>query len=207
MSFGAGTALVRQHPRDGDRAGAEWPRCGRSLLDPADGLHLARLRVGAPLPHVLVLAGAAVALQQVLEAAVPWVLRADPPGAEGSASQGWGHRDGAGDARCRGSRCPRYSRAGADEEGADGAAAPAQGGQRGAVVAQLPPPALEVLLLEQHQPATPVVLQREGTAWARPPPAPCPLPIQGRQGSGTAPRQALLTAQVMGRKEHILSTR
>lgn len=39
------------------------------------------------------------------------------------------------------------------------------------------------------------------------PPALCPLPIQGCRGSGTAPRQALLTAQVMGRKEHILSTR
>lgn len=44
------------------------------------------------------------------------------------------------------------------------------------------------------------------------PPAPCPLPsahlpIQGRRGSGTALCQALLTAQAMGRKEHILSTR
>jgi len=46
----------------------------QSLLDPADGLHLARLSMGAPLPNVLILSGVAVALQEVLEAPVPGVL-------------------------------------------------------------------------------------------------------------------------------------
>lgn len=49
-------------------------RSWQSLLDPADGLHLARLCMGAPLPNVLVLAGMAVTLQEVLEAPVPGVL-------------------------------------------------------------------------------------------------------------------------------------
>lgn len=68
----------------------------RSLLDPADGLDLARLRVGAPLPHVLVLARGAVALQEVLEAPVARVLRADPPATDrehrAALARGWRHR-------------------------------------------------------------------------------------------------------------------
>ena len=55
-----------------------------SVLQDADGLHLARLSMGAPLPNVLILSGVAVALQEVLEAPVPGVLRADPPGHEWS---------------------------------------------------------------------------------------------------------------------------
>lgn len=65
-----------------DRARGGGAPAPRSLLDPADGLDLARLRVGPPLPHVLVLARGAVALQEVLEAPVARVLRADPPATE-----------------------------------------------------------------------------------------------------------------------------
>lgn len=90
-----------------------------------------------------------------------------------------------------GCKPPGYSRAGADEEGAHSAAAPAQGGQRGAVVAQLPPLALEVLLLEEHQPAAPVVLPPRG-AWrwhGRParPPGQWPAVGSGDQPSGGGP--------------------
>lgn len=195
-------------------AGAAAPR---SLLDPADGLDLARLRVGPPLPHVLVLARGAVALQEVLEAPVPRVLRADPPATEQRAAvaRGWRHRGrvpaaaGASSARLRAPAVPagckpRYSRSGADKEGAHGAAAPAQGGQRGAVVAHLCPLALEVLLLKEHQPAPSVVLRpRRARLWH------CHL-VRGQVGSGGRPAgragAGALTAQAMGRKEHILST-
>lgn len=159
-----------------------WPAARwlqRSLLDPADGLDLARLRMGAPLSHVLVLAPTAVALQEVLEAPVPRVLGADPPMTEqrAAAAQGWQHpvlqAPGRVLAAASASSAPvcvsgggceplRYSRARADKEGAHCAAAPAQGRQRGAVVTQLHPPALEVLILEEHQPAVPVVLPPRG---------------------------------------------
>lgn len=109
---------------------------------------------------------------------------------------------------------PGYSRSGADEEGAHGAAAPAQGGQRGAVVAQLPSPALEVLLLEEHQPAVPVVLPpRWARRWHGCPGQRLAVGCGKQPGGGLwglAPcrdaRTGALTAQAMGRKEHILST-
>lgn len=97
---------------------------------------------------------------------------------------------------------PHYSRAGADEEGTHGTAIPAQLGQRGAVVAQLPPPALEVLLLEQQQLAAPVLLHRDAQHWHG-----YASPWLGTaRGPGMSLHWVLLTAQVMGRKELILST-
>lgn len=88
-------------------AGAPAPR---SLLDPADGLDLARLRVGPPLADVLVLARGAVALQEVLEAPVPRVLRAHPPAAERSAALARGRalraRPGSSRSIPRPCRCP-----------------------------------------------------------------------------------------------------
>lgn len=216
LSFVPAAPRDRRCPRRAaSGAGAPAPR---SLLDPADGLDLARLRVGPPLPHVLVLARGAVALQEVLEAPVPRVLRADPPATEQRAAvaRGGRHRGALtlgegpgscqstlGPAACPGARSwqaasPGYSRAGADKEGAHGAAAPAQGGQRGAVVAHLCPLALEVLLLKEHQPAPPVVLRpRRARLWH------C-HPVGGRPAGGAG--TGALTAQAMGRKEHILST-
>lgn len=54
----------------------------RSLLDPADTLHLEGLGVRAPLPEMLVVTRVVVTLQHILKTAVARKLGTNPPGEE-----------------------------------------------------------------------------------------------------------------------------
>lgn len=97
------------------QAAVLWPG---SLLDPADGLHLGAVGVGAQFPEVLVFASVAVALHDVLEAAVPGQLAAHPAGEK---------REGAmwGGARSEGERVLGWAeQRGVEESWAQAAAAP-----------------------------------------------------------------------------------